>query len=32
MQKNKLEGAENELGKVVWGRIIQNHKCQRKKQ
>ena len=32
MQKNKLEGAENELGKIVWGKIIQNHKCQIKEE
>lgn len=32
MQKNKLEGAENELGKVVWDKIIQNHKCQTKEE
>lgn len=32
MQKNKLEGAENELGKVVWGKIIQNHECQKKEE
>lgn len=30
MQKDKLKGVENELGKVVWGKIIQNHECQRK--
>lgn len=32
MQKNKLEGAENELGKIVRGKIIQNHKCQTKEE
>lgn len=32
IQKHKLEDVENEPETVIWGKIIQNHKGQRKEE